>query len=127
MKKIYSIHDTSTDRKIALASLIDSSDIIKVENFLHEARITAKLEHPNILPLYNIGLDEQGSPYFTMKLVIQGESLRVILNSLNTETEKYTEQYSLDKLIDIFSKVCDAVAYAHSKNIIHLDLKPDNY
>ena len=83
------------------------------------------LQHPNIVPLYDIGLNEHGQPYFTMKL-IQGRTLRDILEELKNGNEKDLKDYSLPERIDIFLKICDALAYAHSRGIAHLDLKPDN-
>ena len=123
MKKILKTTDSLTNRPVAKAILIDFEDLHKTENFLREARLTAALEHSNIIPVYDIGVDETEGPYFIMKLV-GGRNLGSILKSLSAK-EKDTE-YSLQDLMEIFLKVCDAVAYAHSKGIIHLDLKPEN-
>ena len=123
MKKILKTHDALTNRPVAKATLIDFEDASKTENFLREARITASLEHPNIMPIYDIGVDEQEGPYFIMKL-IGGKNLAGILKSLSANDHNL--DYTLRELVIIFLKVCDAVAYAHSKGIIHLDLKPEN-
>ena len=123
MKKILKTTDALTKRPVAKASLIDFEDSVKTENFLREARLTAALEHPNIIPVYDIGVDESEGPYFIMKL-IGGKSLACLLKDLSNP--KKSENYSLQDLMDIFLKICDAVSYAHSKGIIHLDLKPQN-
>jgi tetratricopeptide (TPR) repeat protein len=116
MKSIDVVVDNLTDREVARASLIGSDDPVKVERFFHEARICASLEHPNIVPVYDLGYDDKGEPFFTMRL-LGGQTLqRLIADGSPTEPE----------LIEIFVKVCDAVAYAHSQGIIHRDLKPDN-
>ena len=133
MKKIYRTHDALTNRPVAKAVLIECEDSVKTESFLREARLTAALEHPNIIPVYDIGVDEEEGPYFIMKL-IGGSSLADILKNLSADKEDDSfslpgnekKDYSLQNLLEIFLKICDAVAYAHSRGIIHLDLKPDN-
>jgi len=89
--------------------------------FVEEAQVTAQLEHPNIVPVHELGRDEQGAIYFTMKLV-KGRSLSEIL----TTARKGEETHSLGELLQIFLKVCDGVAFAHSRGVIHRDLKPAN-
>ena len=125
MKDIYSVQDSTTGRRVALAVLKKESSKILKENFLREARITAFLQHPNIMPVYDIGIDDGGTPYFTMKLS-RGESLQQIINKLRQNNSEYKKKYPLTALIQIFRKVCEAVASAHSKGVIHLDIKPDN-
>ena len=124
MKKILKTIDSLTGRPVAKATLIDFEDSEKVENFLKEARLTAALEHPNIIPVYDIGVDETEGPFFTMKLV-GGQNLAKILTSL-TGAEGNTD-YSLQDLMEIFLKTCDAVAYTHSRGVVHLDRKTGKY
>ena len=81
--------------------------------FLRETGIMSELSHPNIVNLHDLGEDDQG-PWFTMEL-LNGRNLADI-----------DETKPLIELLDIYLKVCDAIIYAHSKNIIHLDIKPDN-
>ena len=125
MKEITRTEDRATGRLIAKATLLDPQNERFVEDFLREARITAHLQHPNIVPVYDLGLDDKERPFFTMKL-IKGHSLERILERINDGEETYLQEYSLNRLIDIFIKVCEAIAYAHSERVIHLDLKPDN-
>ena len=125
-KRILRTHDATTGRPVAMAVLLDEEDSPEaVENFLREARITAYLEHPNIVPVYDIGLDENGRPFFTMKL-LSGENLRSIFRKLKAGDETMRKNYPRPALLDIFQKVCEAVAYAHSCGVVHLDLKPGN-
>ncbi|MCM8527368.1 MAG: serine/threonine protein kinase, partial [Lentisphaeraceae bacterium] len=123
MKKILKITDALTGRPVAMGQLHDPENPQKVERFLREARLTAALEHPNIIPVYDIGVTAEGDPFFTMKLV-GGRSLSKILKALGDKDSK--DQFSYQDLMNIFIKICDAMAYAHSKGILHLDLKPEN-
>ena len=123
MKKILKITDALTGRPVAMAQLHDPENTQKVERFLREARLTAALEHPNIIPVYDIGITDEGDPFFTMKLV-GGQSLSKILKALSSKDPDC--HFSTQDLMDIFIKICDAVSYAHSKGILHLDLKPEN-
>jgi eukaryotic-like serine/threonine-protein kinase len=125
MKSILRACDMATGRDVAMAVIpADSSDSV-IESFLREARITALLQHPNIMPVYDIGLDDDGRPFFTMKLVV-GHGLDAILMRLREGVPGAAEIHSLSQLIDIFQKLCEAVAYAHSRGVIHLDIKPAN-
>lgn len=90
-----------------------------IENarLLREARISAMLQHPNTVPTYELGRDNRGNYYFTMKLV-HGYTLREVLN--------YRERYDLTQLMDVILQVGRALAYAHARGVLHRDIKPDN-
>lgn len=124
-KKITLVHDHRLDRCVAMARAARAKTAQEQEQFLREARLTANLAHPNIMPVYNMGLDDEGEPFFSMEL-ISGDSLKTIINRLKAGDEAYRQDYPLEQLLNIFNKVCDAVAYAHSRNVLHLDIKPDN-
>ena len=109
--------------KIILSEL--SADHAQRQRFVQEAAVLAKLAHPNIVPVYDIGRDEEGQLYYSMKLV-KGRTLQAILTDLRKEASETLRQYTLAHLLTIFRKVCDAMAFAHSKGIIHRDLKPEN-
>ena len=114
-KKIYKCQDLLTGRVIAYATLKNKEDSEQVAKFLREARLTAHLEHPHIIPVYDTGLDEENQPYFTMKL-ISGQTFEDYLK----------EGHSLPSCIDILIKVCEAVNFAHDNGVNHFDIKPDN-
>lgn len=92
-------------------------DEIEQRRLLREARVSAMLQHPNTIPTYEVGRDNQGNYYFTMKLV-HGYTLREILN--------YRDRYDLTQLIDIIVQIAQALAYAHSHGVAHRDIKPEN-
>jgi hypothetical protein len=93
--------------------------------FASEAQITAQLEHPNIVPVHNLGLDPDGRVFFSMKLV-RGRALDEILDLREMGDEETLNQYGLRRLLDIFLQVCQAIEYAHARGVLHRDLKPAN-
>jgi serine/threonine-protein kinase len=90
--------------------------------FREEAQITGQLDHPNIVPVYQLGETATGRPFFTMKLV-PGTTL---LDVLRLPPEEPLSSHKLYELLQIFLRVCDAVAFAHSRGVLHRDLKPEN-
>lgn len=89
-----------------------------IARFLQEAHITGQLEHPYIIPIYELGYKEDGTIYYTMKLV-RGESIQDKLKETKTLQERMV-------LLTHFLNICNAIAYAHSRGVIHRDLKPMN-
>jgi len=89
--------------------------------FLEEAQVTGQLDHPGIVPVHELGVDAEGRPFFTMKLV-RGEDLRSVFAKVASGADGWTQTRALNALL----KVCEAVAYAHDKGVIHRDLKPSN-
>jgi len=127
MKMVLQVYDNDTMRDVAMALLPDVSTRSRreLEQFLKEARITASLEHPNIVPVHDIGVDSAGSPFFTMKL-ISGETLASVLKRLEEGDPEALKNYSFETLMRIYQRICNGMAFAHSKGVIHLDLKPEN-
>src|SRR5262245_48854481 len=110
-------HDSDLGRDIAIKELISIGRISEMR-FLREVMITARLQHPGIVPLYEAGRWPDGTPWYAMKLVA-GRSLRELI----------AERTTIDNRIDLLHHViavADAIAYAHGRNIIHRDLKPGN-
>ncbi|MCB9915381.1 MAG: protein kinase [Planctomycetes bacterium] len=89
--------------------------------FLEEARVTGQLDHPGVVAVHELGVDDQGRCYFTMKLV-RGIDLREVLKRHAAGDAEWSTQ----RLVDVVLKATEAVAYAHSKGVIHRDLKPAN-
>lgn len=133
MGRILLVHDQYLARDVALKELLPDRLIRTGESdkqtplgqtaafvtrFLREARVTGQLEHPNIVPVYEVGQREDGNHYYTMKLV-RGESFAIALESRSKLTERLG-------LLTNFVDLCQAIGYAHSRNVIHRDIKPAN-
>lgn len=97
----------------------------QLARFIEEAQVTAQLEHPNVVPVHDFGVDPDGRAYFSMKL-IRGQSLEEILDKRARGDAKTLSEFGLRRLLDIFMQVCQALEYAHAKGVIHRDLKPAN-
>ena len=121
MKRVSNVFDVASERRLAMAVVREELDRSYDEALLREARLTALLDHPNVISIHDIGLTAQNRVFFTMDLK-PGQSLDQILASYRDRPQAL----SLDQRLRIFSGVCDAVAYAHSKQVIHLDVKPAN-
>jgi hypothetical protein len=116
--------DRALDRRIALKTLHGhlrgSDDAVRM--FVREARITGLLDHPHIVPVYDIGERESDKLYFAMKLV-EGQTLGDVIRALPRGPLDTTTLYAL---LDVVTKVCDALAFAHSRGVVHCDIKPAN-
>ena len=93
----------------------------RLSRFLEEAQITGQLDHPGIVPVHDIGLDEEARVYFTMQLV-DGMDLRKVIEQARARRE----DWSTRRVVSLLVRVCEAMAYAHSKGVVHRDLKPAN-
>lgn len=115
MGLVYLATQNSVNRPVALKVIRkDKQTEAFSKQFFYEAEITAMLEHPNITPIYELGRSPEGTFFYSMKY-IQG-----------TPWEKKIREISIEENLEIFDKLCDAIGFAHSKNIIHMDIKPDN-
>jgi eukaryotic-like serine/threonine-protein kinase len=124
MGTVHLVRDAVLRRYVALKRLTPELAATPevMQQFLEEARLSSQLEHPNVLPLYDVGIDRAGRLFFTMR-VVRGETLWDMLHDPKMPPGS-TER--LGDLLEIFLKVCDAVSYAHSRGVLHRDIKPDN-
>jgi serine/threonine protein kinase len=107
--------------------MLDSGKLTpeQVVRFIEEAQVTAQLEHPSIVPVHELGVDENGNVFYTMKYV-RGTSLQAVLDGIRHGDAATIRDYPLSRLLTIYLKACDALAFAHSRGVVHRDLKPDN-
>ena len=124
--------DQELNREVALKEILSqfSDDSNARERFLLEAEITGGLEHPGIVPVYGLGQNGEGQPYYAMRF-IQGDSLKKSIDDfhqIDTSQGKNLghRQFGLRQLLDRFIDVCNAMEYAHSRGVLHRDLKPSN-
>ncbi|MBL8899597.1 MAG: protein kinase, partial [Planctomycetes bacterium] len=114
-------HELDLRREVAIKVLqqryANQPDVLA--RFVEEAQIGGQLQHPGIVPVYEIGVLSDQRPFFTMKLV-KGKTLAALL------AERADTAADLRQLLDVFQAVCMTMAYAHSRKVIHRDLKPEN-
>jgi eukaryotic-like serine/threonine-protein kinase len=118
MGSIRRLYDPELRRHIAMKVLEPSTDPNGSVRFIDEARITGRLDHENIVPVHDLVIDSRGVATYTMKLV-EGQTLSELIS-----TQKV--QRDLERILQSMVKVCDALSFAHSRGVIHRDLKPDN-
>jgi serine/threonine-protein kinase len=123
--------DQELDRTIALKEIQDrhADDPDRRARFIQEAEITGKLEHPGIIPVYGLGRDASGRPFYAMRF-IQGDSLKEAIAAFHGDEglkqDSARREARLRELLRRFTDVCNAIAYAHSRRVLHRDLKPGN-
>jgi serine/threonine-protein kinase len=111
--------DRATGREVAMKTIRGPGEVMAARRFAREARVQAQLEHPSIVPVYDIGIDPSGALYFTMKRV-RGHSLQRVLQ------DGEAGSYSLRKLLTVMARVARTIEYAHRRGVVNRDLKPAN-
>lgn len=119
--------DSVIGRTVAIKSLLPEQFGNRKERrrLLREARVTAQLQHPGTVPVYEIGDDDFWGVYFTMKR-ISGENLFEALKRIARQDERTTAAYPISRRLEIVADTCQALAYAHARGVIHRDVKPEN-
>ncbi len=125
--QLRSCYDPIIGRTIAVKSLLPTAIFDRTERrrFLREARVTAQLQHPNTVPVYEIGDDPQEGLFFTMKR-ISGENFFEVLKRLAGHDLDAQREYPVSRRVDIVIQAAQALSYAHARGVIHRDVKPEN-
>ncbi|MGE3748499.1 MAG: protein kinase [Verrucomicrobiales bacterium] len=128
MGVIYRVHDCELDRTLAMKRMLSAPvaegnaiDPDRFARFMEEAHVTAKLDHPGIVPIHELGIDDSGCAWYTMKLV-RGHELREVIGWARNKEHGW----NLTRLIGALVSSCRAVAFAHAHGVIHRDIKPAN-
>lgn len=125
MGHVIEYEDTYLGRKVAVKALQTPTRGDLATMMEREARITGRLEHPNVIPVYDAGRDASAGPYYAMRVVKQ-PSLFDTLWRLRTGDPRIVAEYTQGRLLRIFLLVCNALEYAHKHGVVHCDLKPGN-
>ncbi len=131
MGAVLRIHDRYLNRRLAMKVLLERAAPQDDEErrfanqllgrFLEEAQVTSQLDHPGVVPVHELGLDQNGKVWFTMRLV-KGRTASDVFADAREEVNGWTTTRALEVVL----KVCDTMAYAHDKAVLHRDLKPGN-
>lgn len=133
MGVIHRVYDQDGRRQLAMKVILGKGDTPPsggtplvddrtLGRFLEEAQVTCQLDHPGIVPVHEIGVDAAKNVYFTMKLA-KGEDLRSVFERVHDEAD---DAWNQTRALSVIQRVCEAMAYAHDKQVVHRDLKPGN-
>ncbi len=127
--KVWVARDTDLNREVALKELRPDCSVLpeSTRRFLKEAQVTGQLEHPNIVPVYELGhRPEDGQPFYTMRFV-RGQTMRDAIAVYHQKRGTGpADNLERQKLLSAFVAICRAIGYAHSRGVLHRDLKPEN-
>jgi len=126
MGKVLRAEDTLLGRAVALKLLGIEDDGSARARFLREAQLTSQLDHAAVLPVYDLGRDETGNLFFSMKLVSEHETLLDVIERLRDGDPDYHRTYTFQRRVQLVQRVCEALGYAHERGVIHRDIKPAN-
>jgi serine/threonine protein kinase/formylglycine-generating enzyme required for sulfatase activity len=132
MGAVYRVIDRKLDRPLAMKVILGQAEASRtgktpplaprqLARFLNEAKITGQLDHPGIVPVHEVGVDQEGRAYFTMKLV-KGRTLGEVFEARAANNP----EWSTARVLNVIQRVCEALAFAHDRGVIHRDLKPAN-
>ena len=118
--------DHDIDRSVAIKRLRpDQRNTGSLLRFAQEVRTVGRLEHPNIVPVHDVGIDDEGQHYFVMKYV-EGETLETVIEKLQAGSPEHLRRFPVEVRSQVFLGILRAVQYAHSLGIVHRDIKPAN-
>jgi eukaryotic-like serine/threonine-protein kinase len=129
--EVFLAHDCELNREVALKEIqfLYADDPHSRARFVLEAEVTGKLEHPGIIPVYGLGQYPDGRPFYAMRF-IRGESLQAAIDRFHapngSDRDRGKRELELRRMLGRFVEVCNAIGYAHSRGILHRDIKPGN-
>jgi len=132
MGAVYRVLDRRLGRPLAMKVILGQAEASRtgktpplaprqLARFLNEAKITGQLDHPGIVPVHEVGVDDQGRAFFTMKLV-KGRTLSEVFDARAADDP----EWNTARVLGVIQRVCEALAFAHDRGVIHRDLKPAN-
>ena len=124
MGRVLEVRDKTLRREVALKVMLSGGET-EQSRFALEAQITGQLDHPNVLPVYDYGLDEEGQPFFTMKLVRGHSSIGDLIDDIR-KGEVTARRWTFKRRVQVIQEVCQALHYAHMRGVTHRDIKPEN-
>ena len=130
MGNVFVAKDDQLNRSVALKEIRElfADDQQIRDRFLREAEVTGQLEHPGIVPVYALGHYADGRPYYVMRM-IRGDSLKQAIAALHRNHgsgDEHASRLELRRLLNRFVTACNTIEYAHSRGVVHRDIKPDN-
>jgi serine/threonine protein kinase len=124
--EVIGARDNDIDRDVAVKRMRpETSSPAAIARFVEEVRTIGRLEHPSIVPIHDVGVDEGGELYFVMKYV-EGDTLETVIEKLAAGDRDYHARYTVERRVQIVTALLEAVAYAHAKGVVHRDIKPAN-
>lgn len=123
MGDVRRVRDTDLGRDVAMKVLKPGKGLSR---FVAEAQIASQLEHPNLVPIHDLGVDEAGNLFFTMQYVRSRETIESVIGRLRAGDAETHERYTFKRRVHIIQQVCHALHYAHERGVVHRDIKPAN-
>lgn len=125
MGEVALVEDRDIGRVVARKRLLHGGNGGAVARFVDEVRIVGNLEHPNIVPIHDVGIDDRGELFFVMKYV-EGETLESVIDALRRGDPQVTARWDFTRRIEVFMSLLRALQYAHGRGYLHRDVKPAN-
>jgi eukaryotic-like serine/threonine-protein kinase len=123
MGEVVLARDTDLGRDVAMKVLKPGKGLGR---FVAEAQIASQLEHPNLVPIHDLGVDDDGNLFFTMQYVSSRETVMSAIDRLRLGDPEALERYTFKHRVHIIQQVCHALHYAHERGVVHRDIKPAN-
>lgn len=125
MGEVALVEDRDIGRMVARKRLLPGSCAESLLRFVDEVRVVGQLDHPGIVPIHDVGIDEQGEFFFVMKYV-EGETLEAVIERLRAGDAATVAAWDTTRRIQLFRSLLNALSYAHDRGVLHRDLKPAN-